>query len=118
MGAVGADARVEALPGGVPAVRQAGAEAGIDTGGVFRQRRALGHGVEVGEDRDALIEGIGRDVRRPTDAPELEREQGAEGASRGDHEFIRLRKRQASPEAPAPQTVDDVTYLRCSGFSG
>ena len=69
MAATDADVGVEAMNGGVPAIHQAGAEAGIDPGGVFRQRRALGHGIEAGEEGDALVEGFGADVRRPADAP-------------------------------------------------
>ena len=84
-----AELDAEVVDGLVPAVHQPGKAAGVDAAGVFGQRCAFGHGIEAGEQREPRIEGLGHDVGGPSHAPQLEREQRAEGASGGDHRAAR-----------------------------
>ena len=81
----GAGAETVVADGAVPRAHQPGEQAGIDPGAVFGERRALGHGVEAGKQRQAGIEHLGHGLRGPADAPELESQQGTPGTVRGDH---------------------------------
>ena len=80
-----AEVDVEIAHGGMPAIHQLRADAGIGAGGVFAQARPLGDHVQAGEQRQALVEGLGHHLRRPADAPELEGKQGAEGMAGRDY---------------------------------
>ena len=62
-----------------PAALERGEAARIDAAGVFGEGRALGKGVEGGEEGEALVEDLGHGVGRAAEAPEFEREQGEAG---------------------------------------
>ena len=55
----------------------------FDPARALGQRRALGHGVESGEQRGPLVEDLGHDMALVVDPPELEREKRPEGAVPG-----------------------------------
>ena len=80
-----AEIDAEAADGGVPAVHQFRPEAGVGAGGVFAQGCPLGDCVQAGKESRPLLEGLGHHLGRPADPPELESEQGAEGAAGRDH---------------------------------
>ncbi len=88
-GASAAEVRPQAAGGVVPGVHQGGAAARVDAAGVFGEGGALGDGIEAGEEGEPLVKGFGHDPRGPTDAPQLEGEQGAEGAAGRDHRAAR-----------------------------
>ncbi len=88
-GASAAEVRAQAAGGVVPGVHQGGAAARVDAAGVFGEGGALGDGIEAGEEGEPLVKGFGHDPRGPTDAPQLEGEQGAEGAAGRDHRAAR-----------------------------
>ena len=81
----GAGTQALVADGMVPRAHQRGKPARVDPRAVFGECRALGHGVEAGEERQAGIEDLGHGLRGPADAPELEGEQRAPGGGRGDH---------------------------------
>ena len=80
-----AEIDAEAADGGVPAVHQFRPEAGVGAGGVFARGCPLGDCVQAGKESRPLVEGLGHHLGRPADPPELESEQGAEGAAGRDH---------------------------------
>ncbi len=88
-GASAAEVRAQAAGGVVPGVHQGGAAARVDAAGVFGEGGALGDGIEAGEEGEPLVKGFGHDPRGPADAPQLEGEQGAEGAAGRDHRAAR-----------------------------
>ncbi len=83
-GAVAAEIGPEAVQGPVPAVHETGAQLRIDPAGIFRQGRAIRHGVQPGEQGGAGIEDVGHHMRRPSDPPQLQRQQGPEGMASRD----------------------------------
>ena len=89
----------------VPGVHQSGAQARVDAAGVFAEGGALGDGIEAGEQGEALVEGFGHDPGGPADAPQLEGEQGAEGAAGRDHRATRQAVLAEQVVEPAPGEV-------------
>ena len=75
----------EAADGGLPAFHHVGAAARVHAARILGERGALGNDVEAGEEGETRIEGLGHDLGRASDAPQLEREQGAQGVAGGDH---------------------------------
>ena len=75
----------EAADGGLPALHHGGAAARVHPARILGKRGTLGNDVETGEKGEARIEGLGHDLGRASDAPQLEREQGTQGVACGDH---------------------------------
>ena len=84
-GPVAAEIDVQAPHGLVPAVHEPGAQARVDAARIFRQAGPPGRGVEAGEQGDSRIHRVRHDVGRPSDAPELEGQERAEGMAGRDH---------------------------------
>ena len=57
----------------------------VDAAAVLSEGGALGEGVEAGEQGQAGVEDLGHGLGGPADAPQLEGEQGADGAGGGNH---------------------------------
>ena len=79
-GAPGAEAAVEGRQGIVPAPGEGVEPAGVAAAGVLGEGGALGDDVETGEQGDAVVEHLGHDAGGASDAPQLEGEQGTQGA--------------------------------------
>ena len=63
---------VEPGNGVVPPVHERIGEVRITASGVLGQRGALGDDIEAGKEGQSRIQGLGHDLRRPADTPELQ----------------------------------------------
>ncbi len=72
-----------------PGAHQVRHGAGVDAAAVLGEGGALGEGVEAGEEGEAVIEDLGHGAGGAADAPQLEGEQGTEGAGSGEHRGAR-----------------------------
>ncbi len=91
----------------MPAVHEAGAQLWVDAPGTLRQAWAFRHDVQPGEQGDAGVGDVGHDMRRPSDPPELQRQQGPEGMARRNH---RAARHVAVGDDPIEIDADEIGY--------